>query len=60
MSELIRRQVRNAGTSYKPLRYEMAIYRTQSGYYAEIRWIDQNRTYPENTVSGGSAEAAAG
>jgi hypothetical protein len=45
MAELVRRTIKNAGTSYRPLRWELSIYRTESGYcYAEIRWIDQLAT----------------
>ena len=38
---IIRRQVKNAGTSYKPLRYELTILLIDGRYQAEIRWIDR-------------------
>ena len=37
---IIRRTIKNAGTSYKPRRYELTILLIDGQYVAEIRWID--------------------
>lgn len=37
---ILRRVIRNAGTSYRPVRYELTISLIDGRHVAEIRWID--------------------